>query len=117
MRSPLVVAERALARLRQLLGGVHDVDGALLKLHGIASGRDRGFDQSPGQIEIAVVVDADFGDDKHRVLRSDASGADRTAFMDREYNVSNAGPRSSGVCQRMTDPSGTIPIVAPNPLC
>src|SRR5262249_23840607 len=54
--------ERILARLGQLFRCVDYVDGSLLKLHGVASRRHSHADQTPAEVEIAVVVDSDLGD-------------------------------------------------------
>ena len=69
-------AERALSGLGQLLGRVDDVDRALLELDRIAPGGDGDADQPLGQVDVAVVVDADLGDHVARLSISDGPIAD-----------------------------------------
>ena len=51
-------AKGILARLGQFLSRVHNLNGSLLKLYGIASCGNCNADQSLGEIDIAVMVDA-----------------------------------------------------------
>ena len=67
-----------LARLGQFLRRVDDVDGALLELDGVAAGGYGHADQPLREVDIAVVVDADLGDDVTRVAIAHQSVADRT---------------------------------------
>ncbi len=59
----MVVAEGVRARRGELLLGVDDLDGALLELDRVAAGGDSHGDEALGEIDVAVVVDADFRDD------------------------------------------------------
>src|SRR6185369_1456849 len=59
-------AERILSRLRQLFGGVHDLDGALLELPRVRLGHAGHGDPTTPDPEVAVVVDADFPNDVGR---------------------------------------------------
>ena len=70
-------SEGAFPRLRQLFRRVHYIDRALLELDRVAAGRHRHADEPPGQIDVAVVVDADFGDDVARMAVANHFVADR----------------------------------------
>ena len=70
-------AEGILAGLGQFFGGVDDVHGALLKLHGVAARRYGHADQPAREVDIAVMVDADLGDDVAGVAIADQPAADR----------------------------------------
>jgi len=47
----------------ELFFGVDDVYGALLELDGVATSSDGDGDEALCEIDIAIVVNADFGDD------------------------------------------------------
>jgi hypothetical protein len=64
-------AKRALARLRQFLRGIDDLDRALLELDRVAAGRHRHADQPLREIDVAVVIDADLSDHIARLGVSD----------------------------------------------
>src|SRR5688572_29806251 len=67
-------AEEAFAWPCQFFGGVDNIDGTLLKFHGVATGEHRRGNQFFREPDVAVVVDPDLGDDRAWV-----TGADRTA--------------------------------------
>ncbi len=59
---PVCVAKRTLPGTREFFGGVDNLNRALLELHSVATGGDRNTDQPLGEIDIAVMVNSDFGD-------------------------------------------------------
>ena len=60
----------------QDLFGVNDFDGPFLKFDCIAPGRDRHINQLPGNVNVAVVVDTDFGNNVARISFSNDSVSD-----------------------------------------
>src|SRR5262249_17415582 len=70
------LAERALPRLGELLRGVDHVHRALLELDRVAICRRRDVDQLLRKPEVAIVVDADLGDDVTRLSVADGTLAD-----------------------------------------
>jgi hypothetical protein len=64
-------SEGALAYSGEFRGRINDVDGALLKLHCIATGRNRYIDQPLGDGHVAIMIDADFRDYVTRIAVSD----------------------------------------------
>src|SRR5215470_15259190 len=69
-------AKRTLARTRQFFCRVHHLDGPLLKLHGVATGRHSGVNQLLGRLETAIVIDADLSHHERRMIRSNLSFRD-----------------------------------------
>jgi hypothetical protein len=57
------VSPRGIAFEFALVGGDADLRGSLLELDRIDAGMSRGIDESQSQVEVAVVIDPDFGHD------------------------------------------------------
>jgi len=85
LEAPLEVAvgrtKRALARQRQLLPPVNYLHRALLELHGIAARIGGRVDELASEGEVAVVIDADLGDDERRLARSDRALPDANCLQ------------------------------------
>src|SRR6266567_4959460 len=73
-------SEWVFARLRQLLSTIDNIHSALLKLDRIAASSYGDADQSFSQIDITVVVDADFGNDEARLVFTNQLAADRNGI-------------------------------------
>jgi hypothetical protein len=61
-------AKGVFARFGQLFGGIDHIHGALLELHSVTSSRQSHADESLGNVDIAIVIDADFGNDETRLI-------------------------------------------------
>ena len=79
--APVVeVGHRAPRRLAQHVAhvlGRGDLGGALLELDGIRAGVGRDVDEPLGEVDVAVVVQADLGDHVGGASASDDAGSDR----------------------------------------
>jgi hypothetical protein len=51
-----------------LIRGYTDGGSSLLELHRVTTSSDGNIDESLGDSNIAIVIDTDFGDDKHRFV-------------------------------------------------
>src|ERR1041385_5220053 len=95
----LGVAPRAFARRVQKFSRVNEVQRALLELDRIGAGIRRNVDQLPGDVEVAIVVDADFSDDEqaHRSIpvsfQQHSAGARRKASRSRRRRAAAASSR------------------------
>jgi hypothetical protein len=88
------VAEGIGTRGRELGRGVDDLHGALLELDGVAAGGHGDGDEALGQVDVAVVIDADLCDDiagmaRAKLLVSDGYAAHRCSWFPR---VTALGP-------------------------
>ena len=70
-KSPLVGPKGFSLWFGQLLSGIDHLDGPLLKLDRITPGKVCGRDEFAGDIQIAVMVDADLGHDEARLPVAD----------------------------------------------
>jgi hypothetical protein len=65
------LAPRGRADLRLLVLGHGDLGVALLELHGLRAGGDGDIHELLGDLDVSVVVDADFADHVHGLVRAD----------------------------------------------
>ena len=89
------LAEWALARTGELLRGIHDVDGPLLELHRVAAGGDGDADQTLRDVDVAIMVDTDLGDDVAGLPVTDKRIADSHTFHLRSQGLRGRGPGST----------------------
>ena len=71
--------------LEQLFRGIDQVNGPLLEFNGLATGVNGRVNQLAGGIDVTVMIDADFGDNKTRVAGADVVIADLNDFIGHRF--------------------------------
>src|SRR6185436_1817855 len=100
-RDDVLQALLAVARLVDDLLAVGLAQLPLLELDGVGAGVDGGVDQLLRDRQVAVVIDADFGDDVARLARADPPRTDVESALSIGHGLPRFPRRPAGVPERL----------------